>query len=119
MKSPLPALIAVLTPLCASQAHAKQVETKDRTVFCRSIADADQFARYVASGDYVAANAFYEAKRAQISANGDAACWKDPPSFYTVSDTQPGTIAPMECLRMSGFLTCAWTIGVSHMPYNR
>lgn len=119
MKTTFVALIAALAPLCSSQAHAREVQTKSRTVFCHSIADADQYLRYVNAGDDVAAQAFYDAKSRQIRADGDAACWIDRPSTYTVSDTSPGTVAPMECLRYPGFTTCGWTLGVSHMPYNK
>lgn len=55
MKTTFFALGAVLAPLCASQAHAREVQTKSMTTFCRSIADMDQWTRYVMAGDDVAA----------------------------------------------------------------
>lgn len=119
MKTTFLALIAALAPLCASKAHTREVQTKTRTTFCHSIADADQYLRCIIAGDDVAAVAFFEAKARQVNADGNAACWEEPPSYYTISGTQPGTIATMECLQLLGFTTCGWTQGVSHMPYNR
>lgn len=115
MKTTFLALIAALAPLCASQAHAqaRQVKTEGMTTFCRSTADMDQWMRYVVAGDDVAAVSFYEEKH-----RADA-CWEEPAGTYTLSDATRGTVGPMECLRGSGFTRCYWTIGVSHMPYNK
>ncbi|WP_342153968.1 hypothetical protein [Methylorubrum sp. SB2] len=77
------------------------------TTFCRSIADIDQWTRYVMAGDDVAAQGFYEAKNLEHTPGRGSSCWQEPAGYYTVSDTSPGTVGPLECLRPSGIITCA------------
>lgn len=89
------------------------------TVFCRSVADLDQYVRYIVAGDDVAAIGFYEAQNQESTPGIGSACWRDRSGTYTLSDRAMGTVAPLECLRASGFNRCFWTLGVSHMPYNK
>jgi hypothetical protein len=110
MKRHALALIAVLAPLSA-QAEPIKFETKSDVRFCRSQADMDQFLRYVLHGDDQAALAFFRSKEQEQTPGYGSSCWVDKGGgFYTLSDTAMGTVAPMECLRASGYTACAWTM---------